>query len=109
MVQLLGHRQTKGPGTALLSLPSPRHISTLQLTTQVSVFPTSRLKTLHYNSDSCCEAAGFFTPSAWNTPACPALIADTPVTGSPRRRSGHSPGATRSRLSECPIHALRAT
>ena len=49
----------------------------------MSVLLSSRLKTLHYNSDSCCEATGFFTPSALNTPAWSVLIADTPVTGSP--------------------------
>ena len=41
------------------------------------------MKTLHYNSDNCCDAAGFLTPRALNISACSVLIVDTPVTGSP--------------------------
>ena len=40
-----------------------------QLEAQVFDFVVAGFKALHYNSDNCCEAAGFFTPKALNTSA----------------------------------------
>lgn len=44
-------------------------------------FVDGELKTLHYNSDDCCDAMGFFTRNALKTSAYSLAIVDTPVMG----------------------------